>query len=138
MLFDSLLNYLNVATEQELPDFWFRFAAAKKKQEFGTVRDALKNYARGPQAFGPFTPIPTPKLLSDFSSITFVGEHADDTKTGLQPFLEMDGSEDFRATAHELARTYTMLSERDVGISFLDLDNFKLPKKLTWPSHYIL
>jgi hypothetical protein len=37
MLFASLLNYLNVATEQELPNFWFRFAAAKKKQEFGTV-----------------------------------------------------------------------------------------------------
>jgi hypothetical protein len=128
MLFDSLLNYLNVATEQELPDFWFRFATAKKKQEFGTVRDALEKYARGPQAFGPFAPIPTPKLLSDFSSITFVGEHADDTKTGLQPFMEMDGSEDFRAAAHELARTYTMLSERELGISFSDLDNFKLPK----------
>jgi hypothetical protein len=128
MLFDSLLNYLNVTTEQELPDFWFRFAAAKKKQEFGTVRDALETYARGPQAFGPFAPIPTPKLLSDLSSITFVGEHVDDTKTGLQPFMAMDGSEDFRATAHELARTYTMLSERDVGISFSDLDNFKLPK----------
>jgi hypothetical protein len=111
MLFASLLNYLDVATEQELPDFWFRFAAAKKKKEFGTVRDALENYAKGAQSFGPSAPFPTPKLLSDLSLITFVGDHADDTKTGLQPFMAMDGSEEFGAAAHELARTYMMLSK---------------------------
>jgi len=101
----------------------------KKKQEFGTVRDALENYARGTaQSFGPFAPVPTPKLLSDLSSITFVDDHADDTKTGLQPFMAMDGSEEFRASAQELAPKYMMLSEWDVSISFSDLANFTLPK----------
>lgn len=130
MLFDSLLNYLNVATEQELPEFWFRFAAAKKKQEFATVRDALETYSRSARSFGPFAPIPSPKLLADLASITFVGDHADDTKTGLQPFMAMDGSEEFRAAAQELARTYNMLYERDVGITYSDLENFKLPKDI--------
>ncbi len=60
--------------------------------------------------------------------ITFVEDHADDTKTGLQPFITMDSSEEFRAAAQELAHTYTMLSEWDVSISFSDLDNFTLPK----------
>lgn len=57
-----------------------------------------------------------------------MGDHPDDIKTGLQPFMAMDGSEDFRAAAQELARSYTMLVERDVSISFLDLEHFKLPK----------
>jgi hypothetical protein len=130
MLFRSLLNYLNVDQEQDLPDFWFGFAAAKKKQEFGTVRDALETYARGATAFGPFAPIPTPKLLSDLGSITFVGDHPDDLKTGINPFNAMDGSEEFRAAAHELARSYIMLAEQGMAITFSDLDHFKLPKDI--------
>jgi hypothetical protein len=57
MLLPSLLNYLEVQTEQQLPKFWFHLAAAKKKQEFATVRDCLEAYARGPTAFGPLAPI---------------------------------------------------------------------------------
>jgi len=128
MLFNSLLNMLNITSEQELPDLWFHFAASKKKQEFGTIRNSLENYARSDHSFGPFAPIPTPKLMSDLSSITFVGDHPDDTKTGIQPFMAMDGAEEFRAAAQELARNYTMLAEGDVSITFADLENFKLPK----------
>jgi hypothetical protein len=39
MLFESLKLMLNVADEASLPDFWFRLAAAPKKQEFSTIRD---------------------------------------------------------------------------------------------------
>ena len=128
MLFNSLLNMLNVTSEQELPDLWFHFAASKKKQEFGTIRNSLENHARSDHSFGPFAPIPTPKLMSDLSSITFVGDHPEDTETGIQPFMAMDGAEEFRAAAQELARNYTMLAEGDVSITFADLENFKLPK----------
>jgi len=105
-------------------------AATKKKQEFATVRDCLETYARGVTAFCPFAPIPTPKLLSDLSTLTFVGDHPDDLKTGLQPFIAMDGSEEFRAAAQELARSYSIMIEQEIGVSYADLDRFKLPKEL--------
>jgi hypothetical protein len=130
LLFQSLLNLLNVDSEQDLPNFWFRFAASKKKQEFATVRDCLETYARGTTAFCPFAPIPTPKLLSDLSTLTFVGDHPDDLKTGIQPFMAMDGSEEFQAAAQDLARSYSVMVEQDLGISYTDLDRFKLPKDL--------
>ena len=137
MLQSSLLNYLNVNSEQDLPELWFRLAAAKKKQEFGTVRDSLEAYARGPTAFCTLAPIATPKLLSDLTSVTFLGDHPDDLKTGIQPFIAMDGSEEHRAAAQELARSYTMLSERDVGITYSDLEKFKVPKELrSHPTNY--
>jgi hypothetical protein len=40
--------------------------------------------------------------MSDLSSITFVRDHPDDTKTGVQPFMDMDCAEEFRAAAQEL------------------------------------
>jgi hypothetical protein len=137
MLLPLLLNYLNVQSEQNLPDFWFRLAAAKKKQEFRTVHDCLEAYSRGPATFGPYAPIATPKLLSDLTTITFVGDHPDDLKTGNQPFNAMDGSEEHHAAAHELARTYALLSEQQLGVSYSDLDNFKVPIDLrAHPTNY--
>jgi hypothetical protein len=98
-LFASLLNYLNVDSEQHLPEFWFKLAASKKKQEFSTVRDTLESYLRGATSFGPYSPIATPKLPADLTTVTFAGDHQDDLKTGLQPFMAMDGSEEYRAVA---------------------------------------
>jgi hypothetical protein len=42
MLFNSLLNMLNITSEQELPDLWFHFAASKKKQEFSAIGNSLE------------------------------------------------------------------------------------------------
>ena len=39
LLLDSLKHYLHVQEEQELPEFWFQFVAASKKQEFSVLRD---------------------------------------------------------------------------------------------------
>jgi len=130
MLFTSLKSMLNVNVEAELPEFWFTLAAAPKKQEFSTVRDYLDAYSRTQNAFLAVSPIPTPKLLQDLTSATFVADHDDDLKTGLQPFIAMDGSAAYRQAAQDLARAYTVVSERDVSISLQDWDNLKVPKDL--------
>ncbi len=130
MLFTSLKSMLNVQDENALPEFWFTLAAAPKKQEFSTVRDFLDNYSRGANAFLAVAPIPTPKLLTDLTSATFVADNEDDLKTGIQPFVAMDGSAAYRQATQEMARAYTVLAERDVSLSFSDWDNFKLPKDL--------
>ena len=52
ILFASLLNYLDVATEQELPDFWFRFAVAKKRnkslEQCGTLSKIMQEAQHNP------------------------------------------------------------------------------------------
>jgi hypothetical protein len=130
MLFASLKSMLNVQEENTLPEFWFTLAAAPKKQEFSTVRDFLDNYSRSANAFLAVAPIPTPKLLTDLTSVTFVADNDDDLKTSIQPFVAMDGSAAYRQATQEMARAYTVLAERDVSLSFSDWDNFKIPKDL--------
>jgi len=137
MLFTSLKNMLNVETEEQLPEFWFTLAAAPKKQEFSTARDYLDKYSRTSEAFIAVAPIPTPKLLTDLAAVTFVADHEDDLKTGIQPFIVMDGSAAYRQATQELARTYTVLAERDVTLSYSDWDNFKIPKDLrSYPTSF--
>lgn len=137
LLLESLKNYLNVTEENELPEFWFQFAAAPKKQEFSVIRDYLELYARSEEAFISTTPVLSPKLHADLASITFVADHNNDLKTGLQPFIAMDGSEEHRAASLELARSYSLLYERDHGVSLADLAQLKLPKDLrSFPSSF--
>jgi hypothetical protein len=57
-----------------------------------------------------------------------VAYHHDDLKTGLQPFTVMDGSKEFRATALELSRSFGLLYKRELGVSYSDLAQFKIPK----------
>jgi hypothetical protein len=130
VLFPILKSLLNVQDEANLPDFWFALAAAKKKQEFSVVREALDAFARSEHAFINTTPIPTPKLVSDLSTVTFAGDHPDDLKAGIQPFVVMDGSEDYRTASQELANNYALLYERDYGLSYSDLSSLKIPKDL--------
>jgi hypothetical protein len=130
LLFNVLKSLLNVQEEAELPELWFTLAAATKKQEFSVVREALDAFSKSEQAYINTAPIPSPKLVSDLTTITFVSDHPDDLKTGVQPFVVMDGSEDYRLASQELARNYTLLSEREFGLNFADLDHFKLPKDL--------
>jgi len=130
LLLDSLLNYLNVTTEQELPEFWFYFAATPKKQEFSILRNYLEGFSRTNAAFVPISPVPSPKLLADLTAVTFVGDHLDDLKTGIQPFIAMDGSEEHRLASLEISRNFGLLLERDFSMAFQDLSKFKTPKDL--------
>jgi hypothetical protein len=104
-----LKAYLNIADENDLPEFWFSLATAPKKQEFSVIRESLDAYSRTDGAFLNVAPVPSPKLVSDLTTITFVSDHPDDLKTGIQPFVVMDGSEEYRLAAQDLARNYTFL-----------------------------
>lgn len=130
MLFRTLTSLLNVRDEAELPDFWFLLASATKKQEFGVIRQALDAYAHSPQAFIPQAPIPTPKMVSDLTTVTLVASHNDDLKTGIQPFVVMDGSEEFRLATLKIAQSYMVLSEQQLGIQLSDLAQLDVPKDL--------
>ncbi len=61
--------------------------------------------------------IPTPKKVSDLTALTFVGDHPNDLKTGIQPFAAMDGLEDHHVTAQDLAQNYKLLAEREFGMN---------------------
>jgi hypothetical protein len=137
LLLDSLKNLLSVAEEADLPKFWFQFSAAKKKQEFSVLREFLESYARSDQAFVSLAPIVTPKLHSDLSTVTFLADHQDDLKMGLQPFCVVDGSVEYRTSATELSRSFGLLYEREFGVSFNDLNHFKVPKEFrSYPLNY--
>jgi hypothetical protein len=129
-LFSTLKSCLDVEDEGHLPEFWFTLAATPKKQEFSVIRELLEAHSRSPQAFINTAPIPSPKLVSDLTTVTFVADHPDDLKTGIQPFIVMDGSEDYRFATQEVACNYALLAERDFGLSYSDLANFKIPKEL--------
>ena len=101
----TLKSCLDVEDEGQLPEFWFTLAATPKKQEFSVIRKLLEAHSRSPQAFINNAPIPSPKLVSDLTTITFVADHPDDLKMGIQPFIVMDGSEDYHLATQEVART---------------------------------
>jgi hypothetical protein len=136
LLLDSLKHYLHVQEEQELPEFWFQFAAASKMQEFSVLRDYLELYARSEQAFIAASPILTPRLHSDLATVTFVADHLNDLKAGIQPFMAMGGSEEYHAAAMELAHSYGLLYERDHGVSLSDLAQLKVPDLQSYPSNF--
>jgi len=129
-LYNNLKAYLNVTEDDSLPDLWFTLAASSKRQEFSVVREAPDAFSRTDLAFINIAPVPTPKLVSDLTTITFVSDHSDNLKTGIQPFVVMEGSEDYRLAVQDLAREYILLSEREFGLSYADLSHFKVPKEL--------
>jgi hypothetical protein len=130
LLLDSLKSYLHVTAKEQLPEFWFQLAAAPKKQEFSIIREYFDAFAHSDQAFLPVAPIPTPKLLADLTTVTFLVDNPDDLKTGIQPFAAMDGSEDHWAATLELAWSFNLVYEHDFSIAFHNLDRFKVPKDL--------
>jgi hypothetical protein len=104
---------------------------------FSVLRKFLESYARSDQAFVSLAPILTPKLHSDLSTVTFLADHQDDLKTGLQPFCVMDGSVEYRTSSTELSRSFGLLYEREFGVSFNDLNHFKVPKEFcSYPLNY--
>jgi hypothetical protein len=133
LLFPSLKRFLCLEEEAQLPEFWFTLAAAKKKQEFSVVREALDAYSRSNATFYNLTPVPTPKLVSDLVTVNFVADHPDDHKTGNQPLTIMDGSEEYRSAAQSVAERCAILAGQDFAIQYNDLEQFKVPKKPTRP-----
>jgi hypothetical protein len=137
LLIDSLKNLLNVEDEADLPEFWFQLSAAKKKQEFSVLRESLDSYARSDRAFIVLAPIATPKMHSDLATVTFLADYQDNLKSGIQPFAVMDGSAEYCASMTELSRSFGLLYEREFGISFNDLNQFKVPRELRlYPQNY--
>jgi hypothetical protein len=69
-------------------------------------------------------------MVSNLNTPTFIADHPDDLKTGLQPFVVMDGSKAFCSESLKNAQNYTLLSEHNFGLSFNDFAHFNLPKEL--------
>jgi hypothetical protein len=87
-----LLEYAKIADGRDLPLLWHQWANCTKWQEFNVLEEVLDTYARSQGDFSPIAPIASEKLMQDLLSFTFVGDPADDIKTGLQPFIITDGS----------------------------------------------
>jgi hypothetical protein len=90
------MDYLQVVDETDLPLLWHQWANSNKRQEFSVLRELLDTFSRGPQAFYNLSPVVSAKLVQDLLSFTFLGESQDDLKSGIQPFIIADGSEEYR------------------------------------------
>jgi hypothetical protein len=117
-----LLDLLQIPNEVDLPPLWHRWANCMKKQEVQVLQDSLDAYARSNEAFSHAVPIITLRLVQDLLSFTFMGQSADDIKTGLQPFIITDGNAEFRQTNAEVARIYGLINSGDATCSLTDLE----------------
>jgi hypothetical protein len=131
-----LMDTLQVQDEMDLPPLWHQWANATKRQEFGVLRELLDSYARGPDSFYSMAPVASAKLIQDLLNFTFAGDSQDDLKTGLQPFVVADGSEEFRRANLELARTYGLLHDSDYGLTFADLQALEAKEVKSIPLSY--
>jgi hypothetical protein len=94
------------------------------------VKELLESYSRSPEAFYYLAPVVSNKLVQDLLTFTFAGDSQDDLKTGLQPFMVADGSEEHHRSNLELACTYGLLSGNDHGLMYADLQ--ALEAKEVW------
>jgi hypothetical protein len=131
-----LLEYLQIPTEDDLPDLWHRWANCTKKQEVQVLRDVLDGYARSADAFSPLVPIVTPRLVQDLLSFTFLGQSANDIRTGLHPFIITDGNAEFRQTNAEIARLYGLINAGDATCSLADLETLTAKEVRSVPLSY--
>jgi hypothetical protein len=131
-----LLEYLQVPDEVNLPQLWHQWANSDKKQEHTILKELLDASARQPNAFSTLTPVITPKLLQDLRTFTFLADSPDDLRTGLQPFIIADGSEEHRRANLELARQYGLLQEGATGVTFSDLQALEAKEVKSIPLTY--
>lgn len=94
----------------DLPLLWHQWANATKRQEFAILKDLLESYSRSAEAFYYLTPVISNNLVQDLIMFTFARDSQDDLKTGIQPFIVADGSEEHCRSNLELARTYGLLT----------------------------
>jgi hypothetical protein len=131
-----LMEILQVHDEADLPLLWHQWANSNKRQEFSVLRDFLDTYLRGAEAFYNMSPIVSAKLVQDLLSFTFAGDSQEDLKSGLQPFIIADGSEEYRHANLELAKTYTLLHDSALGITYADLQKLEAKEVLSVPVSY--
>jgi hypothetical protein len=128
-----LLEYVQVADEQNLPPVWHQLANSPKKQEFNILSELLHAYARSPDAFSPATPVVTAKLVQDLLSFIFQGDSPNDIKSGIQPFAIADGSAEHCHHNMEVARLYGLLHSGDQAVTLTDLEKLKAKEVLSIP-----
>ena len=131
-----LMEYAEIADERDLPLLWHQWANCTKRQEFNVLKDVMDTYARSPGAFSPTVPIASPKIVQDLLSFTFVGDSADDIKTGLHPFIITDGSTEHRQTNLELSRLYGFLNSSETGVMLADLETLRAKEVRSVPLTY--
>jgi hypothetical protein len=131
-----LMDFTQTQDELDLPLLWHQWANAPKHQEFGVLRELLDNYSRSAESFYYLAPVVSAKLVQDLLSFTFMGDSQDDLKTGLQPFMVADGSEEYHRANLELARTYGFLHDSDHGLMYADLQALEAKEVHSVPLSY--
>jgi hypothetical protein len=131
-----LQEYLLQPDERELPALWHQWANCNKKQEFNVLTEQLQAYSRSNDSFSPCPPVASAKLLQDLQNFVFVGESADDIKTGLQPFIITEGSAEHHQANIDLAHTYGMLHAGDHNLLLSDLEALKAKEVQSLPLTY--
>ncbi len=131
-----LQGFLEVEDEANLPPLWHQWANSTKKQDFNVFTELLQAYSRGPEAFSSCAPIASAKLVQDLLNFTFVSESTDDIKTGLQPFVIVDGSAEHRQANLEIARTYGLLQSGDQALLLSDLHALQAKEVFSVPVSY--
>jgi hypothetical protein len=131
-----LLDYLQIADECNLPPLWHQWVNASKCQEFSVLRELLEAFARGPDGFYHLAPVGSAKIVQDLLTFTFIGDSQDDLKVGIQPFMVADGTEEFRRTNLELARTYGFLQDSNNGIMYAGLQALDAKEVKSMPLTY--
>jgi len=131
-----LLELLQTPDERNLPDIWHKWANCTKKQDFQVLRDCLEAFARSPQAFSPTVPIISAKLVQELLNFNFLGESADDIKTGFHPFIIAEGNAEHRQRNREVAHLYGFLQQGDTSISLADLESLQSKELRSIPLTY--
>jgi hypothetical protein len=131
-----LQEFLQVADEALLPPLWHSWANCTKRQEFLVLTEQLQAYSRSNDAFSTCPPIASAKLVQDLLQFNFVGESADDIRSGIQPFIVADGSSEHRQANLELARTYGMLNTGNQSFLLSDLEVLKSKEVQSIPLSY--
>jgi hypothetical protein len=113
-----------------------KWANASKQQEFSVLWELLDIFPCGAEAFYYLALAISAKLVQDLLLFTFMGDSQDDLKTGLQPFMVVDGSEEYRRTNLELAYTYGFLHDSDHGVMYANLHTQEAKEVHSVPLNY--
>ncbi len=125
-----------VADEADLPEIWHQWANCTKRQELQILNKLLYAFSRGATKFSTETPVVSPKLIQDLLSFTFVAEATDDIKTGIQPFVIVDGTAEHRRANLELSQMYSFLASGETALQFSDLELLKSKETMSVPLTY--
>jgi len=113
-----------------------RIGKNNKENDFTVIQDQIIKYAIGPAKFIWVTLVLSPQLAQDLVMFMFHANTSDDIKTGLYPFVIVDGMEAHWAANIEVARTYGLLSEGAISISLVDLETLKAKDTQSMPTTY--